>query len=378
MERFATAMWDFSWATRRFGNEAEYADWDRALDGLAERGYDNVRIDAFPHLIAADQDGAAVDRFELLPQRRRFMWGNHMTVETEPRADLITFIRKCKERDISIGLSSWYVADSRNRRDQVCGPDDYFRVWNETLELIDSAGLIEKIQWVDLCNEFPMDIWAWGAAPEIFGSRCSTPASLGIRGLPWKESAIERVQHYLSIPISKLKQNWPRLRFCYSFCSMGSGYMRSMDVSLFDVAEVHCWLGDSLSWNIATLQVGTLLEAPLGTQLHAALTCGVSTRKLHRWLDEVLSPRMTNWSDWANKNELPLITTEGWGPINYEAREQSDWRWVKEFAALAVERAVDMGWTGICTSNFCQPHHQGMWSDVQWHREMTSAIRGRA
>ena len=63
MERFATAMWDFSWATRRFDNEAEYADWDRALDGLAERGYNNVRIDAFPHLIAADRDGAVVDRF---------------------------------------------------------------------------------------------------------------------------------------------------------------------------------------------------------------------------------------------------------------------------------------------------------------------------
>ena len=48
MRRFATAMWDFSWATRRFGNEAEYADWDRALDELAERGYDNVRSEALP------------------------------------------------------------------------------------------------------------------------------------------------------------------------------------------------------------------------------------------------------------------------------------------------------------------------------------------
>lgn len=376
MERFATAMWDFSWATRRSGNEAEYADWDRALDGLAERGYNNVRIDAFPHLIAADRDGAVVDRFEILPQRKRFMWGNHTAVEIEPRADLLTFIRKCQERDISIGLSSWYIADSGNRRDQVRSPDDYFRVWNQTLELIDSAGLLDQIHWVDLCNEFPMDIWAWGAAPEIFGSRCSTPASLGIRALPWRESAIENVQSYLSIPISKLKQIWPRLRFCYSFCSIGSGSMRSMDVAPFDVAEIHCWLGDSLSWNIATMQVATLLEVPLGTQLHTALTCGVSTKKLNCWLDEVLTPHMATWIDWANRNQLPLITTEGWGPINYEARKLSDWRWVKEFAALAVERAVELGWTGICTSNFCQPHHQEMWSDVQWHRELTSAIRG--
>ena len=378
MDRFATAMWDFSWATRRFENEAEYADWDRVLDGLAERGYNNVRIDAFPHLIAADQSGAVVDRFDILPQRKRFMWGNHEIVEIEPRTDLIAFIGKCKKRDISIGLSTWFNGDSRNRRDRVRTPDDYFRIWNETLELIDSAGLIDRIVWVDLCNEFPLDLWAWGAAPEIFGSRCSTPISVGVRGKAWEDSAIERAQDYFSISISKLKQKWPRLRFCYSLCSIGSRNTRSMDVSQFDVAEVHCWLGDNLPWNMATMQVATLLEVPLGTQLHAALTCGTSAKKLHQWLDDTLAPQMTKWSKWANENELPLITTEGWGPINYEARKPSDWRWVKEFAALAVEKAVEMGWTGICTSNFCQPHHQDMWSDVQWHQEMTSPIRGAA
>jgi hypothetical protein len=94
------------------------------LNGLAEREYNNVRIDAFPHLIATDRDGALVDRFEILPQRRRFMWGNHMAVEIEPRADLLTFIRKCQELDISIGLPSWYIANSGNRRDQVRSPDD--------------------------------------------------------------------------------------------------------------------------------------------------------------------------------------------------------------------------------------------------------------
>jgi Sugar-binding cellulase-like len=33
---------------------AGYEDWDVALDGLALRGYDAVRIDAYPHLVAAN------------------------------------------------------------------------------------------------------------------------------------------------------------------------------------------------------------------------------------------------------------------------------------------------------------------------------------
>ncbi len=378
MERFSTAMWDFSWATRRFGDEAEYANWDHVLDQLAERGYSNVRIDGFPHLIAADRDGAVVDRFEILPQRRRFMWGNHKTVEIEPRADLITFISKCKERDISIGLSSWFIGDSSNRRDQVRSPGDYFRIWNETLELIDSAGLIDQILWVDLCNEFPIDLWAAGAAQEIFGRKCrDTPMGVGVRALPWKDTALERVQDYLSTSILMLKQNWPHLRFCYSFCEVAGSKMRSMDVSQFDVAEVHCWLGDSLRWNIGTMQLASLLEWPYGMKLHAAMTQGTSAKKLRQWLDGTLTPLMTSWSHWAHENKLPLVTTEGWGPINYAdvPGGRAEWKWVKEFEALAVERALELGWTGICTSNFCQPHHQGMWSDVRWHRELTDAIR---
>lgn len=378
MERFATAMWDFSWATRRFGDEAEYADWDRILDELAERGYDNVRIDAFPHLIAADERSALGGRFVILPQRRRFMWGNHRSVEIQPREDLIGFISKCKERDISLGLSSWFVADSRHRRDDVRSPDDFVRVWNETLALINSAGLIDQILWVDLCNEFPLDVWAWGAAPEIFGNRRRTPASVGIRALPWNEATRQRVQAYLSKSISRLREIWPRLRFCYSLCSVVGSKMRSLDVSEFGVAEVHCWLADDLRWSFATMQLASLLELPLGVQIHSALARRASPEKLQRWREEKLAPIMQTWSDWAQKQKLPLITTEGWGPINYAGvtpDEESDWKWVKDFAALAVERAIELGWTGICTSNFCQPHHSGMWSDLHWHRDLTRAIR---
>jgi len=96
--KYATAMWDFSWLVRRTGDEAEYADWDRVLDELAERGYNCVRIDAFPHLIAQGRDGRLVEQFTVLPQSGNFMWGNHKPVQVEPRKALIEFIGKAAER----------------------------------------------------------------------------------------------------------------------------------------------------------------------------------------------------------------------------------------------------------------------------------------
>lgn len=43
----AITMWDFSWIERRWDG-AGFEDWNAALDGVKERGYDAVRIDAFP------------------------------------------------------------------------------------------------------------------------------------------------------------------------------------------------------------------------------------------------------------------------------------------------------------------------------------------
>src|SRR5260370_6015 len=58
----AIAMWDFSWLERRWPG-AGYEDWDLALDDLKQRGYDAVRIDAFPHFVAADPE----KEWELVP-----------------------------------------------------------------------------------------------------------------------------------------------------------------------------------------------------------------------------------------------------------------------------------------------------------------------
>jgi hypothetical protein len=65
-------MWDFSWLVRRSAPEAEFANWGARLDDAKTRGYDCIRIDAFPHLIAAGPDGQVVTNFTILPQTPGF------------------------------------------------------------------------------------------------------------------------------------------------------------------------------------------------------------------------------------------------------------------------------------------------------------------
>jgi hypothetical protein len=89
----AITMWDFSWLERRWPG-AGYEDWDQALDGLVERGYEAVRIDAYPHLLAADPE----KEWELIPCWNQQDWGSPAKCRVRVLPALIEFIGKCAER----------------------------------------------------------------------------------------------------------------------------------------------------------------------------------------------------------------------------------------------------------------------------------------
>ena len=105
-EPLAIAMWDFSWALRHDPG-CEFADWDKVLDGLVERGYNAIRLDVFPALVASSPDGHVNDSHNF-PQQSGWkpaMWGNQFTTMLRPRKALKEFLRA-----VSIAACSW---DSR-------------------------------------------------------------------------------------------------------------------------------------------------------------------------------------------------------------------------------------------------------------------------
>jgi len=372
---FSVTMWEFSWLVRRDGAEAEYADWDRVLDELVERGYDCVRIDAFPHLVADGPDGRRIERFTVLPQPAHFMWGNHEPVLVEPRAGLVEFARKARDRGVRLGLSTWFNDDSAHRAASVVTVDDYARIWGETLALLDGEGLLDSVLWVDLCNEWPLGEWARGAFPVIFGAAVSDPASLLMRA--WSDDETRAVGSYFDA-IRPLKARYPGLRFTFSFAPIGTDKLFRLATDPFDVVETHIWLStDSPDFTARTDFMPVLGGAPGTLQRHIDLVDEAYWPDRERWLAD-LARAMDAWAAWAEERNLPLITTEGWASVLYEDLPTPDgrspWDYVKDVGEAAARLAVEKGWEGICSSNFAQPHFPGMWADAAWHRGVNDVI----
>jgi len=378
-------MWEFSWLVRRQGAEAEYADWDKVLEELAERGYDTIRIDAFPHLVAHDSEA-----FTILPQNPLFMWGNHEPVTVEPGAALVEFISKVRARGMGVGLSTWFNDDELHLAETVETPADYARIWRATLDLLGDANLLDAVRWVDLCNEFPIFRWARGAYPLIYPDRDPNDPLAIVA--PWTDDELARIQTYLDDGIGPLRDAYPELKYTFSLDAYGAESSQKLDTSAFDLAEPHIWLSTDLGFASSSGQLALLLaaedpEPDLNVlQAHAQEAPEVYFGQREQWLG-LLEGMLDSWADWAAERELPLVTSEAWGPINYDDTDSidgvvdtvpgtSEWDWVKDIGAEGVRMAVERGWAGICTSNFAQPHFVGMWSDVTWHRDLNSQIKG--
>jgi hypothetical protein len=372
----AVTMWDFSWLLRRFGEEAEYADTQRVLDELADRGYDVVRIDAFPHWIAADRTGAHLEHIVAEPQSAGFMWGNHARVTVEPRAALLEFLSGLAERGIQAGLSTWFTPDSTGRAEEIEAPADLARVWIETLRVIDDAGLLGTVAYVDLCNEWPA--WAPGIGRRIFGdigSVFALPRPLATAELAGVDSYAESLQ--------KVKGAFPGIPLTFSSFLRGpvdplrSDLMR-LSTTGYDFAEPHLWLTAGCPQFIEeTRWTSDYEHHHRDLAIHQAAVRERYGERRDAYLAE-LAVLLDEWRDWATDRDLPLWTTEGWASVGWNPElvpGWDGWDYVKDVAEQAIGMALERGWQGICTSNFSQPHHVGMWADSDWHRQQTSRIR---
>jgi len=130
LKPLAITMWEFSWLERRWPGGG-YEDWDKALSELVERGYDAVRIDAFPHLVADDPRKTR----KLNPHWDNQFWGSPYYTEVQVQPYLNNFIRKCKEYGVKVGLSTWWREDTENLASNIKSGKNLGIIWKKTLAL---------------------------------------------------------------------------------------------------------------------------------------------------------------------------------------------------------------------------------------------------
>jgi hypothetical protein len=344
----AITMWDFSWLERRWPG-AGYEDWDQVLSELRVRGYQAVRIDAYPHLIAH----GAEKTWELKPQWNQQDWGSPALCRVQVQPSLNEFLRACGRHGIQVGLSTWYRTEepaiSRNYRSgEEQGID-----WKNALDSIAAEGLLDQILYVDLCNEFPLDVWCpW--FPK--GFRRNSP-----EGARWMREAI-----------GVCRAAYPQLDYCFSFTSEYEQW-KTEDVSMHDFLELHLWMTQFTDFY---KQVGYAYERFDSKGYENLVKHGEALyRSKSAYWNEKLAEGVRWAAEWSQAAKKPLITTECWSVVDYKDWPLLEWNWIKDLCETGVRTAASTGrWAAIATSNFCGPQFVGMWRDVEWHQRMAGII----
>lgn len=352
---YAITMWDFSWLERRWPGGG-YEDWDRALGDLKERGYDAVRIDAYPHLVSAAPEAS----WSLPPCWTQMAWGAQSPIDVTVGPALVEFMQKAKANGIRVALSTWYRKDTRNMRLRIRTPEDQARIWIDTLDYLDAAGLADDILYVDLCNEFPQFNWA----PYLYGR-------LGGAEL---QRTSPRIETWMRDSIRLLREAYPKLGYTYSFASQLTDW-KPQDVSMLDLLENHIWMA-SPEVSEFNQVVGYDFDWFKPDSFDALARNGRQEYFSRQdYYDQRLFWRIDENAEWSRVSGKPLVTTECWSIIDYKDWPGLDWDWVLDLNAKGVEYAAATGrWTGMATSNFCGPQFVGMWREVEWHRRMTDLI----
>ncbi|MCX6899271.1 MAG: hypothetical protein NT105_11260 [Verrucomicrobia bacterium] len=380
----AIAMWDFSWALRHDPG-CEFADWDKVLDSLVERGYNAIRFDVFPPLVATGPDGRVNDS-HYFPKngKKPVMWGNQFTTTLHPRQALKEFIPRCLDRGILLGLSTWFFGPGVEK---VEGLDSFVRVWDETLRFLKDNDLLHNIYYVDLLNEYPLFSgfkWLRGQMDGDIKVRGEKAKADGVH--EWKEKAGNYNNEtsrkfytgFANDAITRLQVKWPSLDFLFSLTFNGSADWRVMAPTKIAALDAHYWfvMNPLLSakagyWENIHKLADSDTEFP---KVQEALLKNWTMHKpeLIEWMDQ----QMAEVATLGRKHNKPIGNTEGWGIINWLDHPSLTWDIIKEAAEICVGLGRKHGYRFNCTSNFTHPQFPRLWADVAWHKQMTAKIRG--
>lgn len=288
---FAITMWEFSWIERRWPG-AGYEDWDQALTELTDRGYDAVRIDAFPHLMAWD----AHREWTLKPVWNTQDWGSRSVNKITLHDDFRGFLAACRRHNVRVALSTWFREDLDNTCMSILTAQDHARIWIKTLDYIRAWGELDNILYVDLCNEFPLSCWA------PFFTRYERGGHDSPLCVRWMKEAI-----------AEFKSAYPQIPVTFSFTAPFRDL--NEDVSFLDFIEPHVWMTnssefyDKVHYDFARFDdTGYNNLALNGERIY---------RESKAHYDQCLIDEIERVAEWSRRNNKPLVTTECWAIVDY-------------------------------------------------------------
>ena len=351
----AIAMWDFSWLERRWPG-AGFEDWDQVLDEFKDLGYNAVRIEAYPQLIAADPDREWVIEEVWNNQ----CWGSPDVNVVRVQPALNEFLAKCKERDIMVGLSSWYRKDTSHVERKIKTPEDLADIWIATLKSIEEAGLLDVILYTDLCNEWPRNPFFRTVHPDA--RTWDAPAS----------------QEWMRRSIEKIEEVYPDMPLTFSFDNIFFSKYDNYDAKTdyLDLFEHHVWMMKQNRWEFLKESKYTFNRFSAEGYKNLVKYGEAAYRAKPEYWNNILINSIQELAEKSANLNKPLITTECWAVVDYKDWPLLKWDWVMDLCEIGVKTSAATGqWVAIATSNFCEPQFVGMWREKEWHKRMTTIIK---
>jgi hypothetical protein len=371
--RVTNAMWDYSWLTQHYPGGA-FADFNRAADALVERGFNTVRIDAFPLVIGALR---SEDEAITIPANPLATWGmSDRDREHLVARELVEFMRAMKRRGLSVILSSWSqdCKEYPDRKQALARDRDAFRkCWERTLDILGCHDVLDHVLYVDLDQEFPYfspfqdELNAQAKKPSTTRTVEAAMEEAGQSRLAWKPAQMEFVRKLFSEMLPHFQSRYPRLRFTYSLTSFFKE-VRAMGLQLFDVLELHLWIHSPrfdgrTGFGQLTKDRGEHDYKDYAGRVAAALdTVGpMLVKEMHG--------KCAFAQAWSDEIAAPVVTTEAWGPWWHMDHPDLDWGWLRDWCEQCMTLAAGHKFWGVTPWNYSHPYWKN-WSDVKWYRKV--------
>ena len=231
-------------------------------------------------------------------------WGSPALNKIVIQPALNTFIGKCKERKIKVGLSSWFRQDVDDVRMQIKVPEIMAEQWIKTIMSIENEGLLDAILYVDLCNEWPGEFWApyfKNTPPELTWGGWHTEESLS-----WMKKSAELV-----------KQAFPDIPLTFSF-DANEDELKTQGCLLLDFLEPHIWMAHQNGEEFYEA-MDNKNEVFNNKGYEAMVRNGkkVYNEKKAYW-NKLLRDKIEAVARVSREDNQALMTTECWAVVNYK------------------------------------------------------------
>lgn len=378
--RLTIAMWDFSWMYMHYPGGA-FENFDRVTDELLERGFNTVRIDAFPLIIGKLDSLNQEVTIAGGPLRN---WGpSDKDRQHDVVNELTEFMKMTKEKGLYVILSSWgfgclefpeILNDYKNR-------NFFWQAWEKTLNILKDEKLLDHVLYVDFDQEFPYfspfnahlnNLQKTLVNSEKSKMEAAGHVELNFEKYSWNNAQMNFVHDYFSSTLSHFQRLYPHLRFTFSLTSYWKE-VRLMNIQSLDVLELHMWMSQSAifqnrsGFSDVQKDRGDHNFKDYQNRVNALL---LSSRP--KLLKEMFN-RMDYAQKWSEEIAAPLVTTESWGPWWNMDHNDLDWQWLQDWCELCMNMAPQYGFWGVTPWNYSHPYWDN-WQNVEWYNKVNKSF----